>query len=194
MAARHPRRQRRVGDRLDDLARQRTLHGDHRPIVDRVGDLDVGKPLGVIHEPGEVALVVGRVGHRQVAVAVEAVGEQVVQHAAVLAAQHAVLRAANGEPGDVVGEQPLQQLERLRAARLDLAHVRDVEQPARPAHRHVLLAYTGVLHRHLPAGEVDELRAGRHMGVEQGGAAKSARHRRSGYRGQPTRSGAPASR
>ena len=39
--------------------------------------------------------MVGGVGDRQVAVGAEPVGEEVVEHAAVLAAQHAVLRAAD---------------------------------------------------------------------------------------------------
>ena len=86
--------------------------------------------------------MVGGVGDRQVAVGVQAVGEQVVEHAAVLAAQHAVLRAAavelDGDLRDVVGQQPLQQLERLRAGDFDLAHVRDVEHAARLAHGAVL--------------------------------------------------------
>ena len=48
-------------------------------------------------EPGEVALVVGGVGDRQVAVVGEPVGEQVVEHAAVLAAEDRVLGAADLE-------------------------------------------------------------------------------------------------
>ena len=67
---------------------------------------------------------------------------------------------------DVVREQALQQLERLRAARFDLAHVRDVEDPARLAHSAMLGADALVLHRHLPAGELDHLRAGRDMVLE----------------------------
>ena len=51
------------------------------------------KPLACLLEPGEVALVVGGVGDGQEAV-LQPVGEEVVEHAAVLAAQHAVLRAA----------------------------------------------------------------------------------------------------
>ena len=64
----------------------RALHGEHRVVVDRVGDLGV-EAAGVLREPGEVALVVGGVGDRQVAVVGEPVGEQVVEDAAVLAAE-----------------------------------------------------------------------------------------------------------
>ena len=68
-------------------------------------------------EPGEVPLVVGGVCDGQVAVVGEPVGEQVVEDPAVIAAEHRVLRAADLELRDVVGEQPLEQVERARARR-----------------------------------------------------------------------------
>ena len=52
----------------------------------------------------------------------------------------------------------LARLQRARAAELDLAHVRDVEQAGGGAHRLVLGDHAGVLHRHVPAGEVDHPR------------------------------------
>ena len=72
----------------DDLARPRPLHGEHRVVVEAVLDLGV-EVLGVALEPRQVLLVVGRVGDGQEAVLGEAVGEEVVEDAAVLAAQHA---------------------------------------------------------------------------------------------------------
>ena len=66
-------------------------------------------------------LVVGRVGDGQEALGPEAVGDQVIEHATVLAAQQRVLGPPSrcllveADRGDVVGQQPLQQLERLRA-------------------------------------------------------------------------------
>ena len=59
--------------------------------------------------------------------AAEPVGEEVVEHAAVLAAEHRVLGAALGDLRHVVREQALEERLGVRAARLDLAHVRDVE-------------------------------------------------------------------
>ena len=141
---------------------------------------DLREVGGLALEPGEVRDVVGGVRDRQEAIDLEAVGEQVVEDPAVLAAEHAVLRAARRDRGDVVGEQPLQQLERLRAARLDLAHVRDVEDARRFAHGHVLLAHALVLNRHLPAREVDELGPGLDVAVEQGGASERGGSRGSG--------------
>jgi hypothetical protein len=131
----------------------------------------------VLLEPRQVALVGGGVRDRQEALGVQTVGDEVVEHAAVLAAQHRVLRAADAHRADVVGEQALQQLQGLRAAGLDLAHVRDVEHAGRLAHGEVLLLDAVVLHGHLPAGEVDQPRAGGEVAVEQDGAAEGRRRR-----------------
>ena len=76
--------------------------------------------------------MVGRVGDGQVAVGPEAVGEEVVEHAAVLAAQHAVLRAADGDLRDVVGEEALQERLGARARCVSISPMwRDVEDAAR---------------------------------------------------------------
>ena len=73
-----------------------------------------------------------------------------------------VLRLADVECGGVVGEHVLQEGQRVGAADHEAPHVRHVEQP-RPAARGQVLAddAAGVLDRHLPAGEVDDLAAGR---------------------------------
>ena len=59
---------------------------------------------------------------------------------------------------------------RLRAARLDLAHVADVEDPDVAADGQVLLADALVLDRHLPAGERHQPRPGRDVTLVQRGA------------------------
>ena len=135
--------------------------------------------------------MVGGVGDRQVALDTQPVGEEVVEHPAVLAAENAVLRPAHADAhadasaradpavernlGDVVGEQPLQQRQRLGPRRFDLAHVRDVEDPAGFSHGHVLLQDAPILDRHLPAGELDEPGPGGPVTLEQGGAAQRRR-------------------
>jgi hypothetical protein len=57
---------------------------------------------GVRAKPLQVARVVGGVGDRQEALVLEAVGEEVIQHPPVLAAEHAVLRASHRDRGDIV--------------------------------------------------------------------------------------------
>ena len=68
----HPRWQRVVGHGLHDLARERTLDGEHRVGVLRVADLDV-EALGVGAHPGDVGVVVGGVRDGEEAVGLEAV-------------------------------------------------------------------------------------------------------------------------
>ncbi len=139
-------------------------------------------PSGMLAKPPEVALVVGRVGDRQVAILGEAVGEQVVEDAAVLPAEHRVLGAADLELRDVVGEQSLKQVEGAGPRGLDLAHVGDVEHPAAGPHRDVLCAHSLVLDWHLPAGEVHQLRAGGDVGVVEGRPPQHAAQASGGVR------------
>src|SRR2546421_10518524 len=114
------------------------------------------------------SLVVGGVGDRQELAVGEPVGEQVVEDAAVFAAQDRVLGAALGDPAHVGREHPLEELERLRTAGLDLTHVRDVEDPDVAPHREVLLSDAGVLDRHLPPRERDQLGPGGDVTLMEG--------------------------
>ena len=89
-----------------------------------------------------------------------------------LVAQHAVLGAALRNPADVVGDQALEALERLRSAGQNLAHVGDVEDADAGPDGDVLLADPGVLDRHLPAGERHQLRPCGEVRVVQGSNAE----------------------
>ena len=151
----------------------RALHGEHRVAVGDVTDVDlvVTRPAT---EPGEVGLVIGRVGDDQVAIAAEAVGEEVVEHAALLVAEAGVLGAADLDLRHVVGEHALQEAQRARALDLDLAHVRDVEHPRMGPHRHVLLEDPLVKHRHLPARKRNQLRPELNMPLIQRSASKGS--------------------
>ncbi|CAA9514807.1 MAG: hypothetical protein AVDCRST_MAG13-3006 [uncultured Solirubrobacteraceae bacterium] len=138
-------------------------------------------------EPGEVLRVVGRVRDGEVLLLAQPVGEEVVQDAPVLPAEHGVLGAADGDLLHVVGEQALQEGGRARPGGPDLPHVRDVEDARRAAHGQVLLADPAVLHRHLPAREGHELGARLDVLGEQGGAAQGV-----GIRGHGRRRTLPA--
>ena len=163
-----PGRQLPLRDRADDPPRLRPLDCEHRVVVDPVVNVRV-EVVGVAPEPLEVALVVGRVGDGEEVVVAESVGEEVVEDAAVLAAEARVLGAADLDPRHVIRQQPLQQLGRLWALGLDLSHVGDVEDAASITHRQVLLLDPLVLNRHLPAGERDQLRPGLQVGLVQRG-------------------------
>ncbi len=169
----HPRRQATVGKALDERPGLRPLDGQHRVALATVDHVDV-EPVAVLVEPAQVPLVVGGVRDGQEVQLREAVCEEVVEHAAVLATEDAVLRSALGDQPDVVGEQSLEQFERLRTARLDLSHVRDVEYAGTAADCEMLLPDSLVLDRHLPAGERDQLRTGSDMPLVQRGAPEGA--------------------
>jgi hypothetical protein len=155
----------------EHLACARALESEHRVVSRHVPNVDV-EPGGVLGEPGEVTLVVGGVRNRQVTVVGEAIGEEVVEHAAVLAAEDRVLRPAHGEFRDVVREHTLEELLGVGPARLDLTHVGHVEHTGAGSHRHMLLADALVLHRHLPTRERNEARVCRLMAVEERGSAE----------------------
>ena len=136
--------------------------------------------------------MVGGVGDRQEVIGREPVGEEVVNHATLLVAQARVLRPADLEPGDVVGEHALQKRRGLRPLGLDLPHVGDVEHPGVRPHRRVLLPDPVVLDRHLPAGEGNEPGAGGGVEVVERGAAEGGGgHEAAGY---PPVAGGPVTR
>ena len=195
LAAVHARGQRPVGEAVQHRARFRALDREHRVVRQPVDHIDV-EVRGMALKPRQVTLVVGGIGDRQEVALGEPVGEQVVEHAAALVAEHAVLGTALGQPADVVGQQQLQQRRGTGPASLDLSHVRDVEHPGVAAHGHVLGLDARVLKRHLPAGEGHEPGPGGAMAFVQRGAAKGlggdGRHPHQAIAG-PSRPGLAAS-
>ena len=86
----------------------------------------------------------------------EAVGDQVVDDAAVLGDDHGVLRLAVLERGEVGDQRVVQKSGGVEALDGDLAHVGQVENAHVGAYRAVLFQLRAVLQRHLPAAEVGE--------------------------------------
>ena len=95
------------------------------------------------------------------------------------------------------GTRALQRCGRTRSAQADLAHMRDVEQPGRAAHRMVFGQRALVLHRHRPAGKAHHARAQAAMqGVQRRGAQSGDGDRigQGGYSGhRQVSAGRPAS-
>ena len=61
------------------------------------------------------------------------------------------------QPRRIVGGDVIDELESLRTAHLDFAHVADIEQAHRPADGVVFVENAGILHRHVPAAEIYHL-------------------------------------
>ena len=81
-------------------------------------------------QPEEVLVDHRGVDHQEEVGFAGAVGDEVVDHAAVFVEHQRVLALAGGELGDVVGEHPVEPGRRRRAADEELAHVGNVENPA----------------------------------------------------------------
>ena len=146
----------RVRERLrlgkpEALDRARPLHGEQRVLVRGVAHL--GAADLALLQPRVRGLAVARVDDEEVVVRGDPVRDQVVDDAAALVRQQRVLRLAVADPVEVVREQRLEQLVRVRALDVELAHVRDVEDAAVAADGPVLGDDALVLDRHLPAGE-----------------------------------------
>ena len=144
------------------MPRVGSLHRDHREIGARL-DGDIERSSGCAY-PLEILVARARVDDHAEPLVVHVVDDQVVDHAAGLAQHARVERLARlGELGDVVREQPPQELADAIAAEVDDAHVRDVEHAGVAPHRVVLLDLRAVDDRHVPAAEVDHAGAGGDM-------------------------------
>jgi hypothetical protein len=113
-------------------------------------------------------LAVRRVADDEPPGRLDAVHDEVVEDRPRLVARARVERLPVRQPRRAVRDQVIDDLAGELAREEDLAHVRDVEEPGRPADRPVLLAHALVLHGHLPAGERHEAPAEPHVLVVEG--------------------------
>ena len=145
-----------AGERRQHVASQRALQREERDPVALVVQLG----LEVAGEPRDVCPVlldVGRVHDEAVFALAHPVYDQVVHDPAVLPAHGAVLGLTDLQPCGIVGRDVGDEIEGLRSGDRELAHVRDVEQPGRIAHRLVLRPDAGgILHGHREAAERHE--------------------------------------
>jgi hypothetical protein len=63
---------------------------------------------------------------------------------------------ADFKPGEVVGKDVIEELERSRAGHPDFTHVRDVEEAGSSTNGQVFFHDSGILDGHLPSSELDE--------------------------------------
>ncbi len=156
-----------VGQRGEDLDRARALDGEQagrqRSVVE--DGLEALQPLGQrVRHDGRIA----RVGDDQEARLAQAVDDEVVDDPAVGRADHRVLGAPDGQARRIGHERGGQRLSGVRSHDVQLAHVRQVEQPDPLADGPVLLDDRAVLDGHQPATELDQPGAELAVGVGQG--------------------------
>ena len=160
--ARRERERRRVVE-TEALDRAGTLHGEESALARDVAHVRATR-LALL-QPLIVVARVRRVDDQEVPARLEPVDDQVVDDAATLVREERVLRTSDLDPVEVVREQALEEVLRVRALDLELTHVRDVEDAAVRADGPMLFEHAGVLHRHVPAGERHHPCAERHVTV-----------------------------
>ena len=160
------RRQVNVGEFLYDAGGERSLDGELGEA--RAGVFDGGVETIVGDDVFVILILIGGVDAQEVVIVGDFVDQDVVDETAVSIEQRRILGLAELEFRRVVDGDVLHQIERLRAAHFDLAHVADVEQSHALAHGAMLVEDACVFDGHVPAAEVDHLGAyGTMDGVER---------------------------
>jgi len=114
----------------------------------------------VAGEPGDILIDLRGIDHQEILIGRAAIGDEVIDHAAIFIEHDRVLAFADRESCEVVGEQAVELIERAGAADEHLTHVRNVEDANLLADCLVLIDDRAVLHGHVPSGE------GHHPGAE----------------------------
>lgn len=142
------------------------LDGEAGPLVGLVLEGDAG--CEVFFHPCVILGDHGGVDDEEVGVFGGAVGDEVVDDAAVLVEEEGVVALAGGEFFEVVGEDGVKPCGGVFAGDDDLAHVGDVEDAGFLADGGVLAEDGAVLDGHVPAGEGDEAGAEGQVGGFEG--------------------------
>ena len=174
---RHPRL-----EVVDDVALDAVVGEDERRravvVADRPGALDArrgvrtGEPVAA--QPGdpiENLPPIGRVYNHQ-NLGIQSVHHNIVEDAAIVGAAQRVLRTTGCQSRNVVRSERLDECQRIRAAKPQPSHVREIEQADCRANGGVLGDDALILNWHLPAAELDESRTGRHVLIKQRGTRK----------------------
>jgi hypothetical protein len=156
----------RATDECRDLESARTLEGDQRRSIGRVLE---GAVTNVRRDVGTDLCPVGCVANYQPLLGGPPVDDEIVQNRSALVATTRVERLAVGELRSVVRDQGIDGTPGPRSRQLELAHVRDVEDPSRPPHSLVLLDDAAVLHWHREARERDHAAVEGDVLVVEGG-------------------------
>jgi len=124
--------------------------------------------LEMILQPCKIFIRASRVHDEQILLLVDAIYNQVINDPAAVIQQKRVLSHADVELVDVVGQHSIEPIARTGAVYDELAHVRNVEDADIVPHCQMFLDDAGVLHRHQPTAEWNQLRAKPHVLVVKG--------------------------
>ena len=164
----------------EDGAAFGTLDGEAGAGGAEVGEFDEGFGVGLLGvEGGELGPVFGDAGgvdDEEECVWIGAIGDEVVDDAAVFIEEEGVMALTGGEAGDVVGEGVIEEGFGAGATDDELAHVGDVEDADVLADGVVFGHEAGVLDGHFPTGEGDHACAEGEVIFVEGGALEIFGH------------------
>ena len=130
----------------------------------------------------EILILIARIDAEEEVVVGDLVHQNIVHEPAVLVEKPGVVRLSQLQLGDGIGGDVVGEKRGFGTADFDLAHVADIEDAHRGAHRIVFVDDAGILDGHIPSTEIDHLRAKRAMDGVQGCGAETGRcwHENSG--------------
>ena len=112
--------------------------------------------LGLLKKPAKILLDITRVDADKKFVVCLAVDDQVVDHCTIAITHWGVDRLADRCIGDGIDYEPIQKECGITTKNMKLAHVADIEEANRFAHRFMLFEDTSILHGHIPPPKSDE--------------------------------------
>ena len=87
---------------------------------------------------------------------IEAINEQIVNHSAFGRGQRRILRLSVNEFRGIVRDETIDEGDSIRAAHVQFAHVRDIEETCVRARPQMFLDSSGwILNRHVPPAEIN---------------------------------------
>ena len=137
---------------LHDGLSQGTLHSQFAILVALVLQRDV-VALGLLLNPCPVLIDVGSIDDEEEAVFRHLIYQQVIHHATVVIAHHAIENLSGVNARDVVGEDVVDKTLGIGTTDQYLAHVTDVKDAAGRAYCLVLVHDSRILNRHVEASE-----------------------------------------
>ena len=138
--------------------RFRPLNCDHRKFSTfRDGNVECRR---LLVNPGHVFVARCGVDNDAIQLAIQNIHYEVVDDAAIRI-QHAAVKRPSplAQPGDIVGEQPLQENARIVSGNINDRHMRNVECASVPSHTVMLFNLRAVVQRHVPTTEWHDARA-----------------------------------
>ena len=131
------------------------MHSNQGGVVRFVDELHI-KITQTLAHGRKIVINIGGIGHNQEFFVAQAVGDKVVNHAALVVGENRVLGATGLEYGHVGDQSVVEECSGIGPGDAELTHVGEVENTGAGAHSLMLGNIVGVFERHIPAAEVGE--------------------------------------